>query len=158
MLLKLLLPLEPLFSWVNIFHYITFRASYAAITALLISFLLGPTVIAALAHPPILGDEEFSRFCLAATRTILWGLSKANGMARRTEPFRVLRQALGYAVSVFVAALPSEGFELLRKAATLDDRDVAWVVKENLAKKRLTKSHGAEVAAVRVIAGGRESR
>jgi phospho-N-acetylmuramoyl-pentapeptide-transferase len=50
MLLKLLLPLQPLFSFVNIFQYITFRASYAAITALLISFLLGPAVIKALAR------------------------------------------------------------------------------------------------------------
>jgi len=45
MLLKLFLPLEPYLSFFNIFHYITFRASYAAITALLITFLLGPAVI-----------------------------------------------------------------------------------------------------------------
>ncbi len=49
MLLKLLLPLQPLSSLFNIFNYITFRASYAAITALLIAFLLGPSVIGALA-------------------------------------------------------------------------------------------------------------
>ena len=120
------------------------------------SFLVQRAVIAALAHPPILSDAEFVRFCLAVSRTILWGLSKANGMARRTEPFRVLRQALGYAVSVFVAALPAEGFDLLRKAASLEDRDVAWVVKENLAKKRLTKSHAAEVKAVQSIVGKRK--
>ena len=50
MLLKLLLPLQPALSVFNIFQYITFRASYAAITALLISFLLGPAVIQALAR------------------------------------------------------------------------------------------------------------
>ncbi len=120
------------------------------------SLLVQRAVIAALAHPPILSDRELARFCLVASRTILWGLSKANGMARRTEPFRVLRQALGYAVSVFVAAVPAEGFDLLRKAASLDDKDVAWVVKENLAKKRLTKSHAAEVESVRAIVRKRE--
>jgi phospho-N-acetylmuramoyl-pentapeptide-transferase len=45
MLLKLLLPLERTLSFFNVFHYITFRASYAAITALLIAFLFGPWVI-----------------------------------------------------------------------------------------------------------------
>jgi phospho-N-acetylmuramoyl-pentapeptide-transferase len=48
MLLELLLPLEARFGFLNIFHYITFRASYAAITALLIAFLFGPWVIGAL--------------------------------------------------------------------------------------------------------------
>jgi phospho-N-acetylmuramoyl-pentapeptide-transferase len=46
--LKLLYTLKAHFSYFNIFQYITFRAAYAAITALLISFLLGPWVIARL--------------------------------------------------------------------------------------------------------------
>jgi phospho-N-acetylmuramoyl-pentapeptide-transferase len=48
MFLKFLLPLVRYFSFFNIFQYITFRAAYAAITALLISFLFGPWVIARL--------------------------------------------------------------------------------------------------------------
>jgi phospho-N-acetylmuramoyl-pentapeptide-transferase len=48
MLLKFLLPLVRYWSFFNIFQYITFRAAYAAITALLISFLFGPWVIARL--------------------------------------------------------------------------------------------------------------
>jgi phospho-N-acetylmuramoyl-pentapeptide-transferase len=46
--LKLLYLLKQSISYFNIFQYITFRAAYAAITALLISFLFGPTVIARL--------------------------------------------------------------------------------------------------------------
>jgi phospho-N-acetylmuramoyl-pentapeptide-transferase len=45
MLLKFLYPLVDRFSFMNIFRYITFRAAYAAITALLIAFILGPWVI-----------------------------------------------------------------------------------------------------------------
>jgi phospho-N-acetylmuramoyl-pentapeptide-transferase len=45
MLLKFLYPLVERFSFLNIFRYITFRAAYAAITALLIAFMLGPWVI-----------------------------------------------------------------------------------------------------------------
>jgi phospho-N-acetylmuramoyl-pentapeptide-transferase len=48
MLLKFLFPLVRYFSFFNIFQYITFRAAYATITALLISFLFGPWVIARL--------------------------------------------------------------------------------------------------------------
>ncbi len=48
MLLKFLFPLVRYVSFFNIFQYITFRAAYAAITALLISFLFGPWVIARL--------------------------------------------------------------------------------------------------------------
>jgi phospho-N-acetylmuramoyl-pentapeptide-transferase len=44
-LYKLLYPLVKYFSGFNIFKYITFRAAYAAITALLISFLMGPWLI-----------------------------------------------------------------------------------------------------------------
>jgi phospho-N-acetylmuramoyl-pentapeptide-transferase len=46
--LKFLYPLRQYFSVLNIFQYITFRAAYAAITALLIAFLFGPWVIARL--------------------------------------------------------------------------------------------------------------
>ncbi|MFN0151381.1 MAG: phospho-N-acetylmuramoyl-pentapeptide-transferase [bacterium] len=45
MLYYLLYPLHQEFSVLNVFRYITFRAAYATITALLISFLLGPPLI-----------------------------------------------------------------------------------------------------------------
>ena len=47
-MLKLLSTLKGYVSFFNIFQYITFRAAYATITALLISFLFGPWVIARL--------------------------------------------------------------------------------------------------------------
>ena len=45
MLKDILLPLVQYFSPLNVFQYITFRSAYAAVTALLLSFLLGPRVI-----------------------------------------------------------------------------------------------------------------
>lgn len=45
MLYHLLYPLHTVFSVLNVFRYITFRTIYAAITALLISFVLGPWII-----------------------------------------------------------------------------------------------------------------
>jgi phospho-N-acetylmuramoyl-pentapeptide-transferase len=45
MILKFLHPLIKSLTGLNIFQYITFRAAYAAVAALLISFLLGPWMI-----------------------------------------------------------------------------------------------------------------
>ena len=45
MLYYFLTPLKETFSALNLFEYITFRAAFAAITALLISFIIGPWVI-----------------------------------------------------------------------------------------------------------------
>jgi phospho-N-acetylmuramoyl-pentapeptide-transferase len=45
MLYHLLYPLHDLFSFFNVFRYITFRTIYAILTALLISFVIGPWLI-----------------------------------------------------------------------------------------------------------------
>jgi phospho-N-acetylmuramoyl-pentapeptide-transferase len=45
MFLALIYPLAEHFSPLNVFRYLTFRSAYAAVTALLIAFLLGPRVI-----------------------------------------------------------------------------------------------------------------
>ncbi|MGL4524577.1 MAG: phospho-N-acetylmuramoyl-pentapeptide-transferase [Spirochaetia bacterium] len=50
MLNWLLYPLVKYHSFFNIFQYITFRAIYAAVTALMISFIFGPFIIRMLAH------------------------------------------------------------------------------------------------------------
>ena len=45
MLFHLLYPLHTTYSFFNVFRYITFRAIYAAITALIICFVIGPWLI-----------------------------------------------------------------------------------------------------------------
>ncbi len=52
MLYHLLVPLSDIdaLSFFNVFRYITFRAAYAAVTSLLLSFLLGPSVVRWLRH------------------------------------------------------------------------------------------------------------
>ncbi len=45
MLKSLLFPLVKVLTFFNVFQYITFRAAYAAITALIISFIFGPKLI-----------------------------------------------------------------------------------------------------------------
>ena len=45
MLYQLLYPLHEVFSPLNVFRYITFRAAYATVTALLLAFWLGPPLV-----------------------------------------------------------------------------------------------------------------
>ncbi len=45
MLYHLLTPLTPYWSVFNVFNYITFRSAGAAVTALVVAFLVGPAVL-----------------------------------------------------------------------------------------------------------------
>lgn len=58
---------------------------------------------------------------------------------RKAEDFKVLRKALGYGWSVAVVAEPPQGKELLEKWFSSEDRDICWIMKENLRKERLNR-------------------
>jgi hypothetical protein len=107
--------------------------------------------MAALAHPPLLGDAEFALYCIETARAILAIVSHLDQKPRKDEAFKILRQGLGYALSVFVAASPGEGFALMRKIAAVRDPDMAWIIRENLKKKRLSDPFPKEVEQVSLI-------
>lgn len=66
---------------------------------------------------------------------------------RRSDPFRALRQCLGYAWSVAVVALPAAGKPALARWIGSADPDVRWIMAENLKKQRLVRMDAAWVAA-----------
>ncbi len=73
--------------------------------------------------------------------TITESIVAAGTAARRDADYQVLRQALGYAWSVLVAANPATcrpAFErwLLQAEAT-HDKDLLWITRQNLKKNRL---------------------
>ncbi len=55
------------------------------------------------------------------------------------EAYIVLRKGMGYCWSVAVAALPDDGKPIMEKWMYSKDKDVRWVMKENLKKNRLLK-------------------
>ena len=57
----------------------------------------------------------------------------------KDESFKVLRQGMGYCWSVAVAALPDVGKPMMEKWLNSTDKDVLWMIKENLKKNRLLK-------------------
>lgn len=58
---------------------------------------------------------------------------------RKADEFIVLRKALGYCWSVVVAAAPEAGKGLMEKWFASHDKDIKWIMKENLKKNRLKK-------------------
>jgi hypothetical protein len=60
-------------------------------------------IVAALAHPPVLGESGRAAYCLELAVRIVGDLVALDPAQRKAEAFRVLRQGLEYAVSVFAA-------------------------------------------------------
>jgi hypothetical protein len=56
---------------------------------------------------------------------------------RRTEEFIALRKALGYCWSVAAVAFPAEGKKVMERWFAVDDKDIRWIMRENLKKNRL---------------------
>lgn len=64
--------------------------------------------------------------------------SMAATRERKHEGFRALRKAMAYCWSVAAAANPEAGRPLLEKWLRSNDPDVAWVMKSNLSKARMS--------------------
>jgi hypothetical protein len=92
---------------------------------------------AALCEPRLLGQAEHARQVLRILDTITATVERAQD--RRSEGFLALRKGLGYCWSVAVAALPDEGKALMEKWLVVADRDVQWIMHENLDKARLAR-------------------
>jgi hypothetical protein len=71
---------------------------------------------------------------------------------RREDDVRVLRKALGYAISVVAAADPEAGLPVLERLAAATDQDARWLARENLTKARL-KPFAERLAAARAAVG-----
>jgi hypothetical protein len=92
---------------------------------------------AALCEPNLLLDEGHAEAVLNLLDSITRSIAKVAN--RKSEDFKALRKGLGYCWSVAVAALPSAGKELMEKWLLSDDRDIQWIMKQNLKKKRLAR-------------------
>jgi hypothetical protein len=82
-----------------------------------------------------------------AATAILDGITSSLHSAddRRSEEFKILRKGLAYCWSVAVAAHPQAGRAAMEAWFACDDRDVRWIMKQNLRKKRLERMDAAWV-------------
>ncbi len=95
-------------------------------------------LVAGVAEPALLTEAERAAGALDVHERALAFFRRASPDVRRAEDMRTLRQALGYSISVVVAAAPDPGFERMVAWAGWRDADVAWMLRENLKKKRLS--------------------
>ncbi len=95
-------------------------------------------VAAGLAEPSLLKDAALAQSAVALHHRILDTLEPA---AERGEEFRVLRQGLGYTVSVVAVGDPDGGPRLLERLAASSDSDLRWILRENLKKNRLQRAY-----------------
>ncbi len=101
------------------------------------SLLERRAVVATLCEPVLLKDQNNASRILDLLDAITQSLLAEED--RRGEEFRVLRKALGYGWSVAVAAHPAIGKPKMEKWIRSGDRDVLWIMRNNLKKNRLKR-------------------
>jgi len=92
---------------------------------------------AAICEPRLLGEVQYARATLIILDNITTSLEQMAN--RRSEEFLKLRKGLGYCWSVAVIALPDEGKALMEKWLATSDKDIQWIMQENLKKNRLQR-------------------
>ncbi|MCT9002359.1 HEAT repeat domain-containing protein [Microbacterium memoriense] len=100
----------------------------------------GPLVqraaVASICEPRLLHSEATAAAALRVCGRVTAHYAELVPQQRRASGARALRQALGYCWSIAVAASPAEGLRAFRALDTTD-ADIAWVVQQNVGKKRL---------------------
>ena len=107
------------------------------------SLLEKRAVAAALCEPRLLTNETHARQTLGMLDAITASIDAIED--RRGETFKALRKGLGYCWSVAVASLPDVGKPLMEKWLLSKDKDVIWIMNQNLGKSRLQRMDAAWV-------------
>ncbi|HEX9900340.1 MAG TPA: hypothetical protein VGC81_14045, partial [Candidatus Methylomirabilis sp.] len=94
---------------------------------------------AALAEPRLLDEPRHRRAALAILDRITRSVEKTPAR-HRDSSFRILRQGLAYAWSVLVAADFDAGKPFMEKWMRSPDRDIRWIMQQNLKKARLARA------------------
>ena len=93
--------------------------------------------VAALCEPRLLRERRHVERVLTILDTVT--ASIAHVQDRKSDEFIALKKGLGYCWSVAVVALPDAGKRAMEKWFASDDRDIRWIMRENLKKNRLVR-------------------
>jgi hypothetical protein len=111
------------------------------------SFLEQRAAAAGPCHPDLLHEEQHAERVLGILNSITASLEDVED--RCSDGFKALRKGLGYCWSVAVCAYPEAGKVKMERWFASNDRDVRWIMAQNLRKKRLERMDAAWVAAWR---------
>lgn len=101
------------------------------------SYLEQRAAAAACCEPRLLKEGQYALETLKLLDAIMTTLEQRS--ERRGDDFTALKKGLGYCWSVAVAALPSQGKVMMEKWLASPDRDIQWIMQENLKKNRLVR-------------------
>jgi hypothetical protein len=101
------------------------------------NFLEMRAAAVSLCEPKLLKRKEHSKETLLILDRITASISGAKH--RKTDAFKALRKSLGYCWSVAVAANPETGMLMMERWFSTRDKDIRWIMRENLKKKRLER-------------------
>ena len=101
--------------------------------------LVRRAAVAAVCEPRLLGNPAFAQRALVLVDAVTADLARSPLATRRETAVRTLRQALGYAWSVAIAAVPDDELAAFARLEADDDPDIAWIVRENRKKARLKR-------------------
>ena len=93
--------------------------------------------IAGICEPRLLSNAEVKLKVLKILHTVTEGIIHEE--QRKTDEFLALKKALGYCWSVAVVSAPEAGKSMMEKWVLSGDKDIQWIMKENLKKNRLQK-------------------
>ena len=99
---------------------------------------------AALCEPALLGNPADAKRTLQILDAITQSVEQSKD--RCSDAFQALRKGLAYCWSVAVAALPEAGKPMMERWLTSEDRDVRWIMRQNLQKQRLIRIDAGWVA------------
>lgn len=93
--------------------------------------------IAALCEPGLLNDNNTSKKVL----NILYKVTQSiiNYTNSKDEEFTILKKGLGYCWSVAIVSYPAEGKRMFDRILDINNKNISWIVKENLKKNRLLR-------------------
>jgi len=101
------------------------------------NFLEKRAAAAALCEPRLLKSEDVATSVLEMLNDITSSI--VGFKDRGDEDFNVLKKGLSYCWSVAVSACPGKGKKLMEKWIQSEDKNIVWIMKENLKKNRLMK-------------------
>ena len=96
--------------------------------------------VAALCEPTLLANRAHAENAFDILDRIMGSILDETN--RSAEDFKALRKSLGYGWSVAVAAQPLVGKDRFERWVAVQDKDIRWIVNENLRKRRLLRMDG----------------
>jgi 3-methyladenine DNA glycosylase AlkC len=107
------------------------------------NFLEMRAAAASLCEPRLLKQKDHAKKTLELLDRVTASILTATN--RNTDEFMALKKGMGYCWSVAIAANPAAGKPLMEHWFLTTDKDVRWIMRENLKKNRLARMNAGWV-------------